>query len=250
MLFTTLDKICRRYLLDNGLPIHYYAEALYHSSTCLRELTFDTLKIINTLNLPINPDGSIDLPGDFQDDVMLSFATGATLRPLPHKDTLNPLRVHNTTTGAFESQPSSMYNNNNYSFFPYVGFSWYWNVSDYGEPTGKLFGAGGGNPYGYKVIKERRQIQLYGVGNDTNAILQYISDGQSIDNASMVDTAAFMTIQNFIAWKSGDNAYNEFSPEGRMYYNTKRKLRSRLSDMTGTDIINIIRSNYMAAIKN
>lgn len=250
MLFTTLDTITRRVLLDNGWPIHFYAECLFHASTCLRELSIDTLKIINTKNLPVNDYGAIDLPSDYLDDVMVSFDTGATLRPLPHKENINPLRVHDITTGAFESQPSSLDNNNNLTFFPFVGYSWYWNVSDYGEPTGKLFGAGGGNPYGYKVIKERRQIQLYGCGSDTNAILQYISDGQSVDNASMVDTLAFMTLQNFIVWKRSANANNEFSSEGRMYYNTKRKLRGRLSGLTAIDITNIIRANYMAAIKN
>lgn len=250
MLYTTLDIIVRRNLLEGGFPIHYYAEELFHSSTCLRELTFDTLKVINTRNLPINSYGAIDFPDDFSDDVGLSFATGATLRPLPHKDSINPLRVHDTTSGQFVGQPASTNINVGDLFFPFVGYTWYWNVSDYGEPTGRIFGANGGNPYGYKVIKERRQIQLYGGVNSGSAILQYISDGQSVDNASMVDTQAFATFQAYINWKKSPNKYNEFSPEGRLYYNTKKKLRTRMSGMTSADIINVFRSGYTAAIKN
>lgn len=250
MVFTTLDVICRRALLERGLPIHYYSEFLFHASTCLRELTIDTLKIINTVNRPIDAYGAIDLPEDFLDDVGLSFADGATLSPLPHRKNMNPIRVHSTETGQFEQQASSVNINTGDLYFPFVGYTWFWNVSDYGEPTGRIFGANGGNPYGYEVFKERRQIQLYGGVNLGNAVLQYISDGQSIDNASMVDTLAFSTIQNYIIWKSSPNADNEFSPQGRMYYNTKRKLRTRLSGLTGTDIVNIMRSTYTAAMKN
>ena len=47
MRLSTLDEITRRGLLEDGLPIHYYFEYLTHGATCLRELSFDTLKIIN-----------------------------------------------------------------------------------------------------------------------------------------------------------------------------------------------------------
>ena len=250
MTFTTLDAIVRRTLLENGLPIHFYAEYLFYSSTCLRELTIDTLKVINTRCLPIGEYGEVDLPDDYLDDVGLSFNTGAVLKPIPHKDSINPLRIHDATTGAFLQQPTTNNVIQGDVLFPFVGRTWYWNVSDYTEPTGRLFGSDGHNPNGYKVIKERRQIQLYGDFRNGNVVLQYISDGQSADAASMVDTLAFSTIQAFNNWKRSPNKDNEFSPEGRAYYNTKRKLRSRLSDMTGEDIKNIVRGAYSAAIKN
>jgi len=249
MIFTNLDIISRRYLLEKGLPIHYYPEALFHSSSCLRELTFDTLKIVNTRDLPVDNTGAIDLPDDFADDVMLAFNTGATLQPIPHRDTINPLRVHNATTGEFEKQSTNIGLHPDGLFFPFVGWTWYWNMSDYGEPTGRLFGANGGNPRGYKVIRERRQIQVYG-GNETHMVLQYISDGQSVDAATMVDVQAFATIQAYIVWKRSPNPDNEFSPEGRLYLNQKRKLRARLNGLTTEDVKNIIRGGYTAAIKN
>jgi len=249
MIFTNLDIISRRYLLEKGLPIHYYPEALFHSSSCLRELTFDTLKIVNTRDLPVDNTGAIDLPDDFADDVMLAFNTGATLQPIPHRDTINPLRVHNTTTGEFEKQSTNIGLHPDGLFFPFVGWTWYWNMSDYGEPTGRLFGANGSNPRGYKVIRERRQIQVYG-GKETHMVLQYISDGQSVDAATMVDVQAFATIQAYIVWKRSPNPDNEFSPEGRLYLNQKRKLRARLNGLTTEDVKNIIRGGYTAAIKN
>lgn len=250
MVYTTLDIICRRALLENKMPIHYYAEYLFNASTCLRELTIEALKVINTKNLPVNERGEVDLPDDFQDDVMLSLGAGAVLRPIPHKTSLNPLQIHNATTGAFEVQANPATVNSGNLYFPFVGYSWFWNVSDWGEPTGRVFGATGGNPAGYQVFKERRQIQMYGGFTSGSIILQYISNGQSVDNASMVDNMAFATIQSYIDWKSSPNAKNEFSPEGRMYYNQRRKLRARLSDLTHEDIRNVIHSSYTAAIKN
>jgi len=233
------------------MPIHYYSEGLFHASTCLRELTFDTLKIVNTRYLPVNDYGAIDLPEDYADEVAVCFNIGQTLQPIPHRDSINPLRIHSTTTGEFErqttqpnlSQPDGL-------FFPFVGWTWYWNMSEYGEPTGRLFGANGGNPNGYSVIKERRQIQFYGQFSGGGMVLQYISDGQSVDAASMVDVQAFQTIQNYITWKRSPNADNEFSPEGRLYGNSRRKLRSRLSNLTTTDIRDILHAAYTAAIKN
>lgn len=189
MIFTNLDIITRRALLENGYPIHWYAEYLFNASTCLRELTIDTLKVINTKRLPISSEGYLDLPDDYMDDVALAFDLGAMLQPIPHKSNLNPLQIHSPTTGAFEKQPtiSNVGIGTGDLFYPFVGYTWYWNVSDYGEPTGRVFGANGGNPNGYAVFKERRQIQVYS-RNGGDAILQYISDGQSVDSASMVDT--------------------------------------------------------------
>ena len=101
MNLTTIDEIIRRGLLEDGLPIHWYAEFLYHSSTCLRELSFDTLKIVNTANLPVNSYGAVDLPADFSDDIAVCMPIGAGLYPLPKQDWLSPIRIHDTTSGEF-----------------------------------------------------------------------------------------------------------------------------------------------------
>ena len=85
MILSTLDTIVRRGLLEQNLPIHYYFEYLVHSSTCIRELSFDTLKIVNTVSLPVNEYGGVDLPPDFVDDVAVCLPSGIALQPLPHQ---------------------------------------------------------------------------------------------------------------------------------------------------------------------
>lgn len=82
-----------------------------------------------------------------------------------------------------------------------------------------------------------------------NIILMYISNGQSIDNASQIDYAAFNTIRAYQEWKKSGNANNEYSPEGRYYNNQKRLLRARLNPLTATDIRNILHNAYTATLK-
>ena len=71
MNLTTLDEITRRALLDNNVSVHFYFEYLNHAANCLRELNFDTLKIVNTANLSVGSYGEVDLPDDFSDDIAL-----------------------------------------------------------------------------------------------------------------------------------------------------------------------------------
>jgi hypothetical protein len=230
---------------------HYYSEFLFHSATGLRELTFDTLKVINTQNLPVNSYGAVDIPSDCQDVLSVSIPAGGGLSALPKQEWLNPLRVHSLTTGEFVSHNGSADDtDNNLFWFPGIWGTYYWNVSSYGEPTGRLFGAPGGTSIGYNVFPERRQIQMTRGFENGNVIVMYVSDGQSVDNATQIDIKAFQTIRAFQEWKRSENANNDNSPEGRSFYNQRRLLRARLNDMTRTDLLNILRNAYTAAIKS
>lgn len=251
MQFATLDIITRRSLLEKGLPIHYYLEYLVHGASAIRELSKDTLKIINAANLPLNTTYyTVDLPSDFVDDIAVCLPVDGLLQDIPKQPALSPLRIHDATTGAFV-QNTTVETTDDQTFFGFPGaWNWYWNVNDYGEPTGRFFGAGGGSSAGYKVIKERRQIQFTGNVDGQSIVLLYISNGQSADNATQVDWLAFRAIQAYTNWMSSPNASIKDSPEGSTYYNEKRLLRSNLSDLTTTDIKNIVRGAYRATIKN
>jgi len=251
MQLANLDMIIRRWLLDRGYPIHYYMEAMFHSTTCIRELAKDTLSIVNTVNLPVNEYGAIDVPDDYKDDVALCFDAGLYLQKIPHKDNINPMRLISGTTGEFVEQPQgNTWDVNNNLFFGASAWVWFWNVDSYGEFTGRYFGANGGSDTGYKFIKQRRQIQLSGGFNSGNVILQYISNGLSIDNATQIEWDAFRAITCYIDWQRSANATNIYSPEGRTYYNERRTLRANLSDLTVEDVKDVLRSNYTAAIKS
>ncbi len=251
MNYANLDMIVRRSLLEKGYPIHYYAEYLLHASSCIRQLSTDTLKMVNTVRLPINSYYAVDLPEDFVDDIALSIPIGSFLKSVPKNDALNPMRVTNKNTYQFEQYRNRPKDEQETVFGINPSWLWYWNVNDYGEPTGRFYGASGGErANGYKLVKERNQIQLTETFAGNSVVLMYISNGQSIDNATRVDMLAFSAIQAYIDWKTSPNAARRESPEARTYFSERRLLRAKLNDLTPTDIKNIVRKNYMASIKN
>lgn len=251
MLLTNLDIICRKWLLERGLPIHWYSEALYHSAASLMILTQDTLQIINTENLPVDSTGNIMLPDDFDEDLALCIPSGQRLINLPKQDWITPLRIHDTTSGEFVPYTDNDGTQDNvFQFFGFrAGWSFYWNVDSYGSFTGRNFGGHGGTALGYQVFKQQRRIQLTEGLTDTSAVLMYVSDGQRADNASQIDTKATRCIITYIDWQSSPNRTNENSPEGRTFYNQKRRLKTLLNPLTITDVRNILRNAYTGGIK-
>lgn len=252
MLFTNVDVICRRWLLAKGLSNHFYLEALIHCTAAIRELSFDSMQIINSVICKLNSYNAIDLPTDFTDDIGVSLQVGGLLQPVPKNNAISPLR-NVDPTGQFV--PYTNIQQDNTTLGSIYGISpswlWFWNINDWGEPTGRFFGANGGaNRNGYKLIRERRQIQFTQQFTSDEVVLMYISDGQNIDNASQVDSLAQACIESYISWKSGPNADMKDSYEANTFYNEKRLFRARKDSLTVPDIKNIIRKNTIAAIKN
>lgn len=249
MLWSNLDSITRRRLLEIGLPLHYYLEYLLHASTCLRELHIDTLKVINYAELKLNSYFAADLPADFVDDVGVGIPVGQSLQPISKRDAITQLRNVNSS-GAFIPFTDSD-NTNGDTFFGFNGnWTWFWNINDYGEPTGRYFGANGGeNSNGYKIFKQRRQIQFTETFTSENAVLMYISDGQRADNATQVDVMALKTIEAYQDWKTSPNFANKDAPEARTFYNEMRRLVAREDDLTSADIRQIFHRAYTGAPK-
>ena len=140
MTFTSLDTIIRRSLLNNHLPIHWYTQELFSSAECLRELNFDTLKIINSVSLPVSSYGSADLPSDFVDDVALNVTSGQTLLPIPKQNNISPLRSI-TTAAQFQPYGNADLEGDEFFDFPLIGGGiWYFNIDSYGGSQGGIYG--------------------------------------------------------------------------------------------------------------
>lgn len=252
MQFCNADMITRRTLLELSLPLHFYIEHLLHTTAAIRELAKDTLQIVNTKLIAVNDYGAGTLPDDFVDEVGVYLPAGGELVPIPKKNSLTPLR-QTDDTGVFIPYTTQSQQVDNFFFGGLQsgwGY-WFWNVNEFGEPTGRFFGANGGVSYGYQIFRERRQIQFTDnfIGGG-NIPMMYISNGQSVDNATQIDWRAFAAIQSYGAWKSSPNRDMKDSPQARTFYNEMRRLRAEMSDLTAEDIINIIRNSYTASIKN
>lgn len=247
MRYTTLDKIVRRNLLAKRLPLHYYIEYLVHASTCLRELTFDSLKIINTVELELNDYFAADLPCDYLDWTKVGIKMGQFVQPITQRDSINRLRAQNSQGQYVTYQDPDTYD----LIFPFwPGYWMFQNIDDLGENLGRLYGFNPGIvPDGFKVLKERNQIQFTESMRTCTVVLEYISDGQTSDNATQIDQYAWSTIEAYINWKRSVNADSDVSQEARNYLNQRRLLRARMSELTLYDLRQILYRNYTGAIK-
>jgi hypothetical protein len=177
----------------------------------------------------------------------IGIKMGQFVQPITQRDSIN--RLH-----AFDNQgqivtygdPNTV--NLDFPFWP--GYWMFQNISDLGENLGRLYGFNTGLvPDGFKVLEERNQIQFTETMRTTTVVLEYISNGQTSNNASQVDEYAWTTIEAFINWKRTPNADNEHSPEAQLYKNQRRLLRGRMSELTVYDIRQILQKNYRASIK-
>lgn len=249
MTLYTLDTIIKRTLLAKGLTVHWYLDFLVLGSDALRELSFDTLKIVNYQYLPLNAQGAADLPEDFVDDVYAALPVANKLQKIPKDNKINPLRLSETTGDYTTYTSSGLDTANGDALYPYAIFIDRYN--SYGEPTGGLWGVGGGATVNtYTIVKSRNQLQMNESSSADGVFLAYISDGQSVDAASQIDSRAVSAIQAYITWKSSQGANSQHSAEGQLFYNERRLLRARLNTLTTTDIKNIIRSHYRATPKS
>jgi hypothetical protein len=258
MVVTSLDKICRNMLLKHRYPLHFYLDFLLYSAECLKELTLDDLKVINTRILTINEqDATIPLPSDYVDKIGVFVELGQRLHPLVEDSSLNP--IPNYSSNFQTIQPYLNYTQANGGFFQsvlYPGIMGMTTMNFYGEPTGRFFGwAGGVGADTYKVIKERGIIQLndYFIAQNMPqyAVLSYISSGQTADAATHIDIYADATIKAYINWQMAENSrtYSMGDKERlrQLYINERMILRARMSDLSITKLTRILQKNSIAS---
>lgn len=249
MRFTTIDKIVRGVLIQKRQPLHYYLEYAKHALDCLRELTFDSLRVVNTTELTINEDGYYaDLPCDYVDWTKIGVKIGQFVQPITERDSINRLHNYNSQGEIINyGDPSRAILD--FPFWP--GYWMFQNIDDLGENIGRLYGYNTGiSNSSFKIIPERGQIQFTESIETNIIVLEYISDGQTSDNATQVDPYAESCIESYISWKTSPNGDIDRSPEARTYVNARRIFRARKDELTLVQIRQILYANYKMSQKN
>jgi hypothetical protein len=236
----SLDAIVRNFIMKRRYSFHWYMEFLVYATECLRELSMDDLKVVNTMKLAVDSNtNAVDLPHDYMDYIEVGIQTGQTLKPLVETDKINPLvaRTSNFTPTTYGELSAAATNNVLYygSLYPYYWNTVFWNSN--GEFTGRLFGFGaGGEDDVFSVFPERNQIQLSERLSLSYIVLRYISDGMNSDAATQISPYAYQTISNYIYWqmKEHTRTYSDAEAERarQLYINERLILRARLSDLT------------------
>ena len=241
--------------MRKGYSLHWYLQGLKAGSDCLRELTFDTLRNINTVKLLVSATGTVDLPCDFVDWVKIGVSIDQYVKPLTQKDGINRLQNLDNSGQPIDYPNDSLIvpTNDLFSNF-YSGFWWGNGFTTDGQYLGGWYGFNAGNNQdGFKVIRERSQIQLDENSGADFVILEYISDGQSSDSATQIHPYAQATIEAYVHWQFKE--HNRSIGEGEkqraqlLFSNAHARLRSRLNGLTKSDIQRIVRKAYGSAIK-
>lgn len=239
MTVITLDQVVNNFIMRRKYTIHFWMEFMVYAAACLRELSMDDLKCVNTKKLTVNQNtNAADLPNDYLDYCNVGVEAGQNVKPLVETDKINPLvaRTSNFTPTTYSESASEMTNQIFYgTLYPFYYNTVYWN--DYGEPMGRLFGLGAGvQDDVFSVFPERGQIQLTERIDVDHIILEYISDGTNADAATKITPYAYETISAYIMWQMKENTrtYNEGEKERakQEYISQRQILRARLSDLT------------------
>ena len=251
MKWTNLDTIVKGVLIERGYPIHYYMQFLYIASRAYEELYFDSLGCTKTVKLPVNSYNAVPLPCDMVDFVNIGISNGQFVRPLSSRSGLSSLNNFDATGNkVLHSDNSTDTGIFNRLFF---GSSQTF-YNEHGEFTGRMFGAGSGdNVNTFKFLPDRNEIQLHESLNAAEIILRYISDGSSIDNATMIPPYAKASIEAYIIWKmkEASRTYNggERQEAQLQFWQQHKILRGRKNDLTKDKIFNIVRKHTHGSIK-
>ena len=224
MKWYSLNAIVRNVLLRRGYPLHYYMQFLVNAKDCLREMSLDSLGVINTELLDVVVDGGynvVNLPCGYIDYVKVGVRVGQYVKPLLERDSIN--RLHNyddsgditaysgvTDVATTESNVSLTSS----SVFLQDTVTW----DSYGEYIGRQYGFSGAGSESdtFKVLPERNQIQLNENISVDKIVLEYIGDGMCSDSATQVDVYAVATIEAYII--------SQMKEQNRNYSLTERKV--------------------------
>lgn len=243
----TLNGITRSALKQHRKPIHYYSEFLKYAADCLTMLLFDTLKITNTVRLPVNTFKEAELPADYIDKIRVGVQVGQFVRPLVEKDTLNSLANFDSETG----------DQTNYSddgvYGDWSGLFQWWgiNINTNGENTGGYYGLGAGaEPDTFKIVEERNVIQLNTQVIAPKIVLEYLSDGSYVNSATRITPYAKQTIEAYIDWQFKENSKSYGAGDAQLakqrFDNEHRILRGRLDPLT-PELVTRIMNRYRKA---
>lgn len=246
MLYTSLNHIVKSVLNQKGYTMHWYFQYLKYAADCLRELHFDTLKIVQTKKLPVTDYNAVILPCDYVDYVKVGVIYGQQVTPLVQHGGINRLNNYddagNKVLWGNSEEDNRIWS---HSSLIYDGQNWF------GEYLGREFGyKDSGLNDGFKVLPERGEIQLSEKITADYIILEYISDGTGLpDAATKIDPYAQRAIETYVIWKGSQNRDNPASPEAEAHYAQLRILRARKNKMTVDDIRRAINRNKQASPK-
>ena len=247
--YETLDGIVKGVLLKRGYPLHYYLQFLISARDIVQTMAYDDGLITpNTALITLDNNAAGILPNDFIDITKVGVRNGQLVKPLVRQSSINRLpNVDSTGT------PIPYKGNYVQGYIPGM----YYDTAcfnEYGEYTGRNYGAGAGMQTDtYKIIAERGVIQCNESLANCTIVVEFVSNGCDQICTVGVHPYAKDTIESYIIFdytknKRGSNL-GEIQLTEQNHIKHRKIFRARKSELGIQEIKRLLIDAYYASPK-
>ena len=238
--FVTLDEVIQGLLVDEGKSSeHEYLRYFNIGLRGLKELNFDTVRQIKSVELQLDNKNTVTLPSDYVSYIKIGVAdNNGNVSYMGLRENINfvPGTQSTTVQDNTENPPIFSYNN-------------------YDNSLWGRYGQGGGNNANgyYRENLDNRTIELS--NSNGPIILEYVSDGSTGLTGTEIKIHAFAeeALRSFIYWKSVQRKrainMNEKMAAKNEYYNQKRLSRARMQSFNKNEALQTSRKAFKQSPK-
>jgi hypothetical protein len=238
--FVTLDEVIQGLLVDEGKSSeHEYLRYFNIGLRGLKELNFDTVRQVKSVELQLDSKNTVTLPSDYVSYIKIGVAdNNGNVSYMGIRENINfvPGTQSTTVQDNTENPPIFSYNN-------YDNSLW----GRYGQ-------GGGNNANGY--YRENLNDRTIEFSNSNGPIiLEYVSDGSTGLTGTEIKIHAFAeeALRSFIYWKSVQRKrainMNEKMAAKNEYYNQKRLSRARMQSFNKNEALQTSRKAFKQSPK-
>ena len=237
--FISVEEVIQNLLIEEGKSSeHEYLRYFNLAMSGLKELNFDTVRQIKSIELTIDHKNTVSLPSDYVSYLKISkINSNGELNYLGARDIIN--LVHGATSSNTEDTTQHPVFTDNTP----------------GDGLWGRYGQGGGNNVnGY--YRENFEEETIEFSNATGTvIIEYISDGSSDLEGDQIKIHSFAeeALKSYIYWKSIYRKrainMNEKMLAKKEYYNQKRLARARMQSFNKQEAMQTTRKAFKQAPK-
>lgn len=238
--FVTLDEVIQGLIVDEGKSSeHEYLRYFNIGLRGLKELNFDTVRQIKSVQLQLDSKNTVTLPSDYVSYIKIGVAdNNGNVSYMGLRENINfvPGTQSTTVQDNTENPPIFSYNN-------------------YDNSLWGRYGQGGGNNANgyYRENLDDRTIEFS--NSNGPIILEYVSDGSTGLTGTEIKVHAFAeeALRSFIYWKSVQRKrainMNEKMTAKNEYYNQKRLSRARMQSFNKNEALQTSRKAFKQSPK-
>lgn len=233
-----LDEVVRQYMIFRGDETEANYERYYNAGVRgLRDLRFDVSGTPVVKEIPLDNNGSADLPLDFVRYIKVGLINEVGELICYGENPSLALQQNTNDCGEPTTWKAQIPNVNSVDIIPTsvnAGYHTTTHVNNHGETIGRFYGLKNRVGIGeFKIDIERNKLQVSSQTSKRSVILEYMSDIDKSGNDYFVHPFLEDAVISYIEWKT--NQYKKSVPVGEKaflkseYYNEKRKAGLRIS---------------------